>query len=245
MSKKRILIVDDEPDLCDILRFNLEAAGYDTAAAHSASDALAILGLTAKNGELVSLPPAEKNAVDGTTHVDLLLLDVMMPGMDGFELAHRLRQLPHCPPIIFLTARESEDDVLAGFRLGADDYIPKPFSVREVVARVRAVLARTSAVTEELRAQCDGLVMQQADKSVCIDGSPIPFTRTEFELLWLLLTNRGTVFSRQQLLERAWPKDVVVTLRTVDVNITRIRKKIGPYASRLTTRLGFGYSFSL
>ena len=232
-EKKRILLVDDEPDLCEILRFNLEATGYQTEAAYSGETAI------------------EKIANCKSTNCkgfDLLLLDVMMPGMSGFELAERLKAEETNIPIIFLTAKDTEDDILEGFRQGADDYIAKPFSVREVLARVKAVLSRTDADTKAPHPQeisYKGLVMQQERKSVTVNGREVSFTRTEFDLLWTLLANRGTVLTRQELLRRAWPSDGVVTDRTVDGNITRIRKKIEPYATCITTRLGFGYCFCL
>ena len=222
MTDKRhtILVVDDEPDLCDILRFNLEDAGYTVHTAHSASEALAF----------------------GVTNADLILLDVMMPGMDGFALARRLKAAPATAqiPIIFLTARESEEDTVSGLELGADDYIAKPFSIREVLARVAAVLRR---VPETGHGAGAPLALDTTAKTLLIDGQPVPLTRTEYELLDLFLKSPGKIFSRASLLAAVWPEDVIVTERTVDVNITRIRKKLGPYADRLRTRSGFGYYY--
>lgn len=222
MEKKRILVVDDERDLCDILLFNLRAEGYHAEAAYSAEDALEIL----------------------QNPFDLLLLDIMMPGMSGFELAEKLKsdERTHNIPIIFLTAKDAEDDTLQGFSLGADDYVTKPFSVREVMARVKAVLHR-GVNTASRQIAFEGLIVDATNKTVTIDGEPIALTRTEYELLLLLLSNKGKTFSRQQLLEMVWPKDVIVTERTVDVNITRLRKKLNHYATRLISRTGFGYSF--
>ncbi len=222
--KQQILVIDDERDLCEILRFNLTAAGFEVHTAYSGEDALQ----------------------QGITNYDLLLLDVMMPHMSGFELAKRLKQDPETAavPIIFLTALNDEEDTLHGFDLGADDYIAKPFSVREVVARVKAVLGRTSATpssVQELRHE--GLVMDLAKMTVTVDGQPVLLTKTEFEILKVFLANQGQVFSRQELLDKVWPRDVVVTDRTVDVNITRMRKKIGRYSSCIVTRHGFGYLF--
>ena len=222
--KQQILVIDDERDLCEILRFNLTAAGFEVHTAFSGEDALQ----------------------QGITNYDLLLLDVMMPHMSGFELAKRLKQDPDTAavPIIFLTALNDEEDTLHGFDLGADDYIAKPFSVREVVARVKAVLGRTSATpssVQELRHE--GLVMDLTKMTVTVDGQPVLLTKTEFEILKVFLANQGQVFSRQELLDKVWPRDVVVTDRTVDVNITRMRKKIGRYSSCIVTRHGFGYLF--
>ncbi len=222
--KQQILVIDDERDLCEILRFNLTAAGFEVHTAYSGEDALQ----------------------QGITNYDLLLLDVMMPHMSGFELAKRLKQDPDTAavPIIFLTALNDEEDTLHGFDLGADDYIAKPFSVREVVARVKAVLGRTSATlssVQELRHE--GLVMDLTKMTVTVDGQPVLLTKTEFEILKVFLANQGQVFSRQELLDKVWPRDVVVTDRTVDVNITRMRKKIGRYSSCIVTRHGFGYLF--
>jgi len=174
---------------------------------------------------------------DKTFH--LLLLDVMMDGMSGFELAQRLN---HQVPIIFLTAKDAEDDLLTGFNLGADDYIPKPFSVREVQARIKAVLARTSSSEDDILTY-EGLSVNYSNKSVTIDGKAVALTRTEFELLAMLMSEKGHIFSREDMIERIWPDGVVVTNRTVDVNITRIRKKIGRYACCIATRQGYGYYF--
>ena len=225
MKKQQILVVDDERDLCEILQFNLSAAGYEVDMAASAAEAL------------------DK----GLSHYDLLLLDVMMPGMSGFDLASQLRQDKETAeiPIIFLTALGSEEDTLHGFDLGADDYIAKPFSIKEVLARVKAVLSRTapaqSSSAHELSYK--GLMMDLDKMVVTVDGESVSLTKTEYELLKLFLENRGKVFSREELLSAVWPDDVIVTARTVDVNITRIRKKIGPYADCIVTRPGFGYSF--
>jgi len=221
MKKKRILIVDDEQDLCEILQFNLSAAGYEADVAYSAEEAIS----------------------RGVGQYDLLLLDVMMPGLSGFELAERLRvgMASVEPPIIFLTAKDTEEDTLTGFGLGADDYVTKPFSVREVVARVNAVLKRNRHQTRQL--QYEGLVVDQNSKTVTIDNVAVELTRTELDLLALLLSHRGQVFTRQELLDNVWPDDVIVSERTVDVNITRLRKKLGCYASCIVTRQGFGYYF--
>lgn len=220
---KRILIIDDEHDLCEILAFNLNAEGYDTTTAHSATEALEEI---------------EKSKSAGT-NFDLLLLDVMMDGMSGFELAKELKKQI---PIIFLTAKDTEEDKLQGFSLGADDYIAKPFSVREVLARINAVLGRTASMKPETLTY-KGLTVNLSNKTVQIDKKNISLTRTEFEILVLLLSEQYHVFTRQELLDRVWPDDVVVTDRTVDVNITRLRKKIGSYAGVIATRQGYGYCF--
>lgn len=223
----RILVVDDEQDLCEILKFNLEIEGYQVETANSAEEAL------------------EKDIAS----YNLLLLDVMMGGMSGFQLAKQLKnsEVTAHIPIIFLTARDTENDTVTGFNLGADDYISKPFSIREVMVRVRAVLRRTASRLEGAEEPAvigyQGLLLNLDKKSVSVDGEEVPFTKTEFELLRLLLEERGRVFSRQELIDRVWPKDVLVLDRTVDVNITRMRKKIGRFAKCIVTRLGFGYYF--
>lgn len=223
----RILVVDDEQDLCEILKFNLETEGYLVETANSAEEAL------------------EKDIAS----YNLLLLDVMMGGMSGFQLAKQLKnsEVTAHIPIIFLTARDTENDTVTGFNLGADDYISKPFSIREVMVRVRAVLRRTASRLEGAEESAvisyQGLLLNLDKKSVSVDGEDVPFTKTEFELLRLLLEERGRVFSRQELIDRVWPKDVLVLDRTVDVNITRMRKKIGRFAKCIVTRLGFGYYF--
>lgn len=225
-QNQKILVVDDEQDLLEILKFNLETEGYEVQTASSAEEALTL--------DIASF--------------NLLLLDVMMGGMSGFALARKLKDNPQTAqvPIIFLTARDTENDTVTGFNLGADDYISKPFSIREVMVRVRAVLRRTTAAAQDDEPQLisyQGIVMNLDKKTVTIDSEEVPFTKTEFELLHLLISERGRVFSRQELIERIWPKDVLVLDRTVDVNITRLRKKIGRFAKCIVTRLGFGYYF--
>lgn len=226
-NQVRILVVDDEQDLCEILKFNLEIEGYNVDTANSAEEALG-LDLSCYN---------------------LLLLDVMMGEMSGFALTRQLKadeKTQHIP-VIFLTARDTENDMLTGFNIGADDYISKPFSIREVMVRVRAVLRRTVTVSIQDDAQptlsYEGLKLNLNKKTVSVDGVDIPFTKTEFELLHTLLEQRGRVFSRQELINKVWPSDVLVLDRTVDVNITRMRKKIGRFSKCIVTRQGFGYFF--
>lgn len=219
-------MVDDEQDLCEILKFNLETEGYLVDTANSAEEALSM----------------------GVEKYDLLLLDVMMGGMSGFAMAKKIKAEPLTAhiPIIFLTAKDTENDTVTGFNLGADDYISKPFSIREVMVRVRAVLRRTQDSAAQPQSNVisyQGLELNLDKKTVSIDGEDVPFTKTEFEILHLLLDERGKVFSRQELIDRIWPKDVLVLDRTVDVNITRLRKKIGRFSKCIVTRLGFGYYF--
>lgn len=225
-----ILVVDDEQDLCEILKFNLEAEGYKVITANSAEEAL------------------QKDL----SEVHLILLDVMMDGMSGFAMAKLLKKDSKTAktPIIFLTARDTENDTVTGFNIGADDYISKPFSIREVILRIKAVLRRYESNNEAAPAaeqhdklQFEGLVMNLNLKTVTVDGEEVQLTKTEYELLELFLKEPGCVFSRQELINRIWPKDVLVLDRTVDVNITRLRKKLGNYAPHLATRLGFGYYF--
>ena len=228
MAKKnhRILVVDDEQDLCEILKFNLETEGYEVETAGSAEEALTL----------------------DLTSFDLLLLDVMMGEMSGFALARKLKSEESTKdiPIIFLTARDTENDTVTGFNLGADDYISKPFSIREVLVRVRAVLRRTAdsqGQSQPSVLKYQGLELNLVNKTVSIDGEQVPFTKTEFGLRRKLLEEKGRVFSRQELINRIWPQDVLVLDRTVDVNITRLRKKIGRFSKCIITRLGFGYFF--
>ena len=225
-QKTAILVVDDEQDLCDILQFNLETEGWDVRTANSAEEALEL----------------------DITRFNLILLDVMMGGMSGFTMAKQLKSQPRTAriPIIFLTARDTENDTVTGFDLGADDYISKPFSVREVIARIKAVLRRSEEqanANDNHILRYEGLELDTLKKAVSVDGQEVPFTKTEFEILLLLLKEKGHVLSRQDLIDRIWPKDVLVLDRTVDVNMARLRKKLGPYAERIVTRLGFGYYF--
>ena len=215
----RILVVDDEEDICAILKFNLSKEGYEVQTANSAEEALEL-----------DLPS-----------FDLLLLDVMMGGMSGFELTHRLKSATCTSgiPVIFITARDTEDDAVEGLDLGADDYISKPFSIREVLSRVKAVLRRASGGRDAR----NGVSIDDSKKIVTVDGIAVPLTRIEYEIFRLLFTNKGIVFSREDILSRVWPNDVIVTDRTVDVNITRLRKKIGEYGDRIVSRHGFGYLY--
>ena len=226
MNDYRILVVDDEEDLCEILKFNLENEGYWVDTANSAEEALKM--------DIASY--------------HLLLLDVMMGEISGFKMARMLKKDPATAgvPIIFITAKDTENDTVTGFNLGADDYISKPFSLREVMVRVKAVLRRTVPQEEEPRAELltyDKLVMDVAKKKVSIEGAEVPLTKKEFEILLLLLQNRGRVFSREDILAKVWSDEVYVLDRTIDVNITRLRKKIGTYGKCIVTRLGYGYCF--
>ena len=227
MGNYRILVVDDEEDLCEILKFNLENEGYEIDTANSAEEALKM----------------------NISSYDLLLLDVMMGEISGFKMANLLkkdRKTAHIP-IIFITAKDTENDTITGFNLGADDYISKPFSLREVTARVKAVLRRTKQEEAPERQPeqiaYKSLVLDIGKKKVSIDGAEAPLTKKEFEILLLLLQNKGRVFSREDILHRIWSDEVYVLDRTIDVNITRLRKKIGAYGKCIVTRLGYGYCF--
>lgn len=231
MDTNRILVVDDEEDLCEILKFNLENEGFEVDTANSAEDALKL-----------NLPEYQ-----------LLLLDVMMGEISGFKMANMLKKEEKTAaiPIIFLTARDAENDMLTGFNIGADDYISKPFSIREVVARVKAVVRRgnvpdkgSDKVKEEL-VQYDNLIMNISQKKTTVDGDEVALTKKEFEILKLLLSQQGRVFSREEILSKVWTDEVFVLDRTIDVNITRLRKKIGQYGKNIVTRLGFGYCFEI
>lgn len=221
---KKILVVDDEADICNILKFNLDKAGYETATALSAEDAL----------------------MRGIIGYDLVLLDVMMEGISGFQMAQMMKKNPESAkiPVIFITAKDTEEDTLKGFELGADDYIAKPFSVREVVSRVNAVLRRVgSASSDPSRLSYKTLTLDMNGKKAIVDGNDAELTKTEFEVLRILVSDIGHVFTRDEILGKVWPDDVVVLGRTVDVNITRLRKKLGKYGNNITTRHGYGYCF--
>lgn len=224
-TRKRILIVDDEEDICNILSFNLEKAGYDTRIVHSAEEAL----------------------TSGVNGYDLILLDIMMEGISGLKMAEMMKKNPDTAkiPIIFISAKDTEDDTVNGLNIGADDYIAKPFSIREVLSRVAAVLRRTSSTadTKHNTLNYKSLVMDLDRKSVSVDGEGIDLTKTEFEILHLLFANSPHVYSREEILSKIWSDDVIVLGRTVDVNITRLRKKIGEYGKCVVTRHGYGYCF--
>lgn len=223
-KEKKILIVDDEEDLCEILQYNLLNEGYQTEIAHSAEEALK--------------RPLESYG--------LILLDVMMGEISGFKFADMLRKdLKIETPVIFLTAKDTENDLLTGFSLGADDYISKPFSINELTARVKAVLKRSS---DDRRKQNPILRFGEIEldtqrKRLIINDEKVELTKKEYEILRLLLENQGRVFPREEILEKVWGKDVIVTDRTVDVNITRLRAKLGEYGVHLKNKTGYGYYF--
>ncbi len=221
--KNKILIVDDEKDLCEILQFNLESEGYEIDIAYSGEEML-------------------KKALED---FDLILLDVMMGGISGFKAAHVIRnERKLTTPIIFLTAKGDENDVLTGFNVGGDDYITKPFSIKEVVARIKAILKRGIIEKEEKNLiSFNDLKIDLTKKSLQINGEPIDLTRKEFEILSLLLKNVGQYISREEILSRIWHEDVIVTERNVDVNIARLRKKIGDYGVNIKGKSGYGYCF--
>ena len=226
MEKERILIVDDEEDIREILLFNLENAGFAVDSAASAEEALEILS------------PSHS----------LILLDVMMRGMSGFRMAEVLRKERKSQiPIIFLTAKNTENDLLTGFSTGGDDYISKPFSVFEVIARVKAVLRRSAAppeVKKDDRLVCGDISIDMSRKLVYAGGNEVVLSKKEFEILHLLASNPGKLFSREKIIEELWKDAPYVLDRTVDVHIARIRSKLGEYKNHITNRSGYGYSFT-
>lgn len=215
----RILVVDDEEDIREGLRGYLELEGYSAEGAGSAEDALA----------------------KGIKSYDLLLLDVMMEGMGGFELARRLKESEETAriPIIFLTAKDTDEDMVAGLRLGADDYIAKPFSMKNVMARIEAVMRRV----HPQGAKDKGVSCDRASLRCKVDGKDVKLPRKEFEILALLLDNPGRIFTREELMQHVWPENVVVLERSVDVHINRIRNKIAPYGRNIVSRSGYGYGW--
>ncbi|MCC8071996.1 MAG: response regulator transcription factor [Bacteroidales bacterium] len=223
--RPRILVVEDDPTLCDTLQLNLELEGYQADVAYTAEDALKM-----------DLAP-----------YSLILLDVMLGEMSGFKLARHIKSTPALShiPIIFCTARDSEDDMVTGLNLGADDYIFKPYTLRNVLTRIKTVLRRAQAATPtpSPTLSYEGLVLDLDSKRCTVDGKDIRLIKKEWDLLELLLSHQGRIFTREEILKRAWPQEVVVLERTVDVNITRLRQKLGPYGSHIVTRSGFGYGF--
>lgn len=224
---KRLLVVDDEETLCEALRFNLEAEGYHADTARSAEEVLAM----------------------DVSAYDLLLLDIMMGDISGIQLAKILKSNPATAsiPIIFCTAKDTEDDMVDGLELGADDYITKPYSLRNVLARIKTVLRRTAPREEEnnpdSKVAFEGLEVYPSSKVCLVDVSEARLPKKEFEILLKLMSNMGRVFTREELLRDIWPDDVTVLDRVVDVNITRIRQKIGRYGSHIKSRSGYGYGF--
>lgn len=224
MTKQKILVVDDEESLCEILKFNLAKEGYEVDIAYSAEEAL-------------------KKPIKV---FDLILLDVMMGEVSGFKMAQMLKEDPETAiiPIIFCTAKDTEDDTIKGFNLGADDYISKPFSIKEVLARVKSVLNRTSAKKPSMEIlSYHGLVINTKNKTCKIDDENIELTKKEYDILVMLLSYRGVIFSRDDILKHVWKSSVVVLDRTIDVNITRLRKKLKQYGKHIVTRSGYGYGF--
>ena len=228
MDSKRILIVDDEETLCEVLKINLQNEGFDVDVALSAEQALTY----------------------DVRSYDLILLDIMMGEISGIQMAKILKSEPATAaiPIIFCTARDTEDDMIRGLDLGADDYIMKPYTIRNVVARVKSVLRRAVRQQDDAekemgnKIQIDGLRLDMNLKRCTVDGQQVNLTKTEFELLAFLMTHPGKIYSRDELVHQVWD-NVIVLDRTIDVNITRLRSKIGRYGSYIITRLGFGYGF--
>lgn len=225
--KPKILIVDDEPDICEILSFNLSNEGFDVESANSAEDALTLL----------------------SPDYSLILLDVMMEGMSGYKMAEKLRSEGNLTPIIFLTAKRTENDMLTGFSVGADDYIAKPFSIKEVIARVKATIKRASmhntTTVPSTIIEFESLQIDINGKELYIEKELIPLTKTEFEILSLLASNPTRLFSREDIIQVVWSETPYITERTVDVHITRLRKKMNSYGKYITSRSGYGYRFNV
>ncbi len=225
MNPYKILIVDDEESICEILQLNLQSEGYSVDVAYSAEEALRL----------------------NISSYSLLILDIMMGEIGGYKLLQMLRAKEETKniPVIFCSAKDTKDDTITGLNLGADDYIAKPFIAREVIARVKSVLRRTYSRSEVLSSsiEFEQLSLDLNRKQCVIEGVEVSMTKKEFEILALLLQNKNVIFSRQDILSRVWDDEVVVVDRTIDVFITRLRKKIGPYGKHIVTRLGYGYGF--
>ena len=220
---QKILIVDDDRNICEILEFNLRNEGFDVDIALSAEEALKKL-----SGEFT-----------------VILLDVMMSGMSGYGMAETLRAKGNQIPIIFLTAKDTENDMLTGFSVGGDDYIAKPFSIKEVVARIKAVIKRFQHLPKKNRKLIfNNIVIDLDTKDLTIDEKKITLTKTEFEILVLLAENSERMFTREQVIERVWKDTPMIVERTVDVHVTRLRKKLGEHASLIINRPGYGYRFN-
>lgn len=231
--RTRILVIDDEEPITEILKYNLEKEGYEVDCAYSAEEALTL----------------------DLSRYSLFIVDIMMERLSGFDFAKAVRNNTDIDtvPIIFCSALNGEDDTVMGLNIGGDDYITKPFVIPEVLARVRAVLRRSTItrISDETANQSDyesdvtfhALRIDRNRKICTLDGEQLNLTKTEFELLLFFLTNRNRIFSREEIIQKVWPDDVVVTTRTIDTNITRLRKKIGRYGNYIITRLGFGYGF--
>ncbi len=223
---ENILVVDDDKSICEILEFNLKSEGYKVELAYSAEEALEKLN----------------------SETQLILLDVMMQGMSGYKMLEKIRVNGNQTPVVFLTAKDTENDMLTGFSIGADDYISKPFSLKEVTARIKAVLSRTKSNTTTGKNRFivfNNLQIDTENKEVCIDNKSINLTKTEFEILKKMAENPNRIFSRNEIMESVWGDDVFVTERTVDVHITRLRKKMGEYGHAISNKIGFGYKFDV
>ncbi|MBE0677642.1 MAG: response regulator transcription factor [Bacteroidales bacterium] len=221
-EKKKILAVDDEEDILEILSFNLAGEGYTVDTCTSAEDAL------------------RKNLAS----YDLFILDVMMGPISGFRMAEKIRKdLSLTAPVIFLTARDTENDRITGFNLGADDYLSKPFSIKELTARVKAILRRSAPSRVTMTTTAGDFTTDTENKLILFDGKPLELTRKEYELLSLFIRNEGKIFSRSEILSRVWSDDVIVTDRSVDVTIARIRRKIGKRGNMIKNKSGYGYYF--
>ncbi len=221
-TNQRILVVDDESVLCDVLRINLELAGYKVDTATSAEEALRL----------------------DLSVYDMLILDVMMDKMNGFDLAKTIRSNHALTevPIIFCTALDSEADLLKGFGTGADDYIKKPFSMNELIVRVKSILRRYEKPDKSIMTY-KGMTISHEERRLVIDGEELSLTKKEFDLLWYLMSNANQIFTREALLAAVWEDDVLVVDRTIDVNINRLRKKLGSYGNNIITKSGCGYGF--
>lgn len=229
----KILVIDDEESICEILKYNLEKDGYDVDCAYSAEEALTY-----------DLPS-----------YSLMIVDIMMDRLSGFDFAKRIKNnvATENIPVIFCSALSGEDDTVMGLNIGGDDYITKPFVIGEVLARVRAVLRRSHAVRQPNSVQTKGIYepdityktlrINRNEKVAYMNGEPINLTRTEFDMLLFLLTHRNRIYSREELIRQVWSNDVIVTNRTIDTNIARLRKKMGVYGENIITRAGFGYGF--
>ncbi len=235
--RTKILVIDDEEDVCEILKFNLEKDGYQVDCAYSAEEAL---------------------DMDNLESYSLFMVDIMMGQLSGFDFASRVRNVTATEdtPILFCSALSDEDCVVKGLNIGADDYVTKPFNIGEVLARVRAILRRSGAaqkrsasdiIEEQSIYESDvvfkGLRIDRNDKECYLDNELVTLTRTEFDIMLFFLTHRNRIYSREEIIKNVWGDDVVVSGRTIDTNITRLRKKLGEYDKYIVTRQGFGYGF--